>query len=130
MIRGRSVTIGLAGIWLALWVRVCAAWLRAHFLQDVFERTNAAHRLTHVRLKANGVVMAVITPFPKSKVLEWRSAPIRARGMGIPMIFMGKNTAHQYIPGITGQSGTGIAPPESDLGSPVSCSFVVSPWIW
>ena len=122
----RSLSI----IWISLWMIVVTMWFRAHFFQDVFEKTISSHRLLHLHIKEYGVIIALVTPWPVEQELRWWSARSGKPGMGIPMIFTASTMQNRTIlPGISGTRGTGFRA-TGDVGVRVFGSYIAIAWIW
>ena len=124
----------LTALSLLLCVTVMSLWVRTRYTQDLISYGTSGHRLVRVHLKENGAVAAVVSGWTAPQGLSWRSAPVGAPGLEIPVLHDGASyTRSRPVLGITREGGAGVAEPSGGAvtpQSPVWSSIVVIPWTW
>ena len=123
---------------LLLCVAVVALCVRSRYTQDLISYGTLGHRLVRVHLKENGAVAAVVSGWTGPQGLSWRSAPVGAPGLGIPVLHDGPSWwRSRPVLGITREGGAGVAESGGGAGTPpgtpqsrVWSSIVVIPWTW
>ena len=104
---------------LALCLAIVSLRVRAHRTQDVFSHVTAGGgRLVRVHSKENGIVVAVVAPWPLPAPARWRRGPIGADGFGIPVLYDSAMHRHRELPlGISSGEGRGVPLADSTMAT-------------